>query len=508
MNEFLEVFQSRQGIFLEKIWEHLQISMISLVLATLISVPLGLYLTRKQKVAEPIIGAAAVLQTIPSLAVLAFLIPFFGIGQTPAIIALTAYGLLPILRNTYIGIKEVNPALKEAATGMGMNSFRRLARVELPLAMPVIMAGIRTSMVLIVGTTTIAALIGAGGLGDLILLGLDRGGDVNLIVLGAVPAALLAILLDLILRLFERTSAKAGFRSLVILLSAFALIAAGPLAFGGDVRKDITIGAKLGSEPSILINMYKLLIEEETDLSVGLEPNLGKTEMVFSALQSGSIDIYPEFTGTAIVSLLSQEAESNDSREVYEQAKKGMSNEYQMAFLEPMKFNNTYTVATTKETAEQYGLETIGDLKAVEDQITAGFTLEFNDRYDGYQGMKEVYGLDLGEVETMDPGLRQGAIENGEVDVIDAYATDSYMIELDLTTLEDPENLFPPYQGAPLLREETLEKYPELKEVLNQLGGLITEDEMRQMNYQVDYEDRNPEEVAREFLTEQGLLEE
>src|SRR5690625_5698297 len=151
MKEFISVFQKRQDVLLETTWEHLQISLLSLVIAIVIAVPLGLILTRYRRIAEPVIGASAVMQTIPSLAVLAFLIPFIGIGKTPAIIALTAYGLLPILRNTYIGIKEVNPALKEAATGMGMNSFKMLTKVELPLATPVIMAGIRTSMVLIVG---------------------------------------------------------------------------------------------------------------------------------------------------------------------------------------------------------------------------------------------------------------------------------------------------------------------------------------------------------------------
>ncbi|MFD2925678.1 ABC transporter permease/substrate-binding protein [Halobacillus naozhouensis] len=508
MNTFIEVFQQRQDVLYEKIWEHLQISIIALVIATLISVPLGLLLTRNQRVAEPIIGVTAIMQTIPSLAVLAFLIPFFGIGKTPAIIALSAYGLLPIIRNTYTGIKEVSPALKEAATGMGMSSFRRLSKVELPLAMPVIMAGIRTSMVLIVGTTTIAALIGAGGLGDLILLGLDRGGDINLILLGAIPAALLAILLDFILRLFERTSAKSGFRSLVSLLVIAALIAVGPLAFGGKAQNDLVVGGKLGSEPAILANMYKLLIEEETDLNVGLQTNLGKTDLVFSALQEGSIDIYPEFTGTALVTLLGQQAKSNNPEEVYQQAKKGMAEEFNMAYLKPMQFNNTYAVATTQELAEQYNLETIGDLKPIEEQISAGFTLEFKDREDGYQGMKEVYNLNFGEVITMDPGLRQGAISSGEVDIIDAYATAGYMIDLNLKVLDDPKNLFPPYQGAPLMRQETLDKYPQLDEVLNQLAGKITGDQMRQMNYEVSFEDREPEQVAREYLISEGLLEE
>lgn len=507
MQEFINVFQDRRGQLLETIWEHLQISLLSLVIAIIIAVPLGLILTRYPRVAEPIIGISAVMQTIPSLAVLAFLIPFLGIGKVPAIIALTAYGLLPILRNSYTGIIGVDPALKEAAVGMGMNSFKRLSKVELPIAMPVIMAGIRTSMVLIVGTTTIAALIGAGGLGELILLGIDRGADINLILLGAIPAALLAIILDLILRGFERISKRAGFKSFVAMLLIAVLVVTSPFIFNSSQRADLIIGGKLGSEPAILANMYKLLIEEDTDLNVELETGLGKTSFVFSALDKGSIDIYPEFTGTAIVTLMEEEAESNDAKEVYEQAKTGMDKRYDMALLQPMVFNNTYAVATTEELADQYNLEAIGDLQAVEDEVTAGFTLEFNDRYDGYVGMQDVYNLDISNIRTMEPGIRQDALANGEVDIIDAYATDSYMVELNLVTLDDPENLFPPYQGAPLLRNETMEEYPELKDILNQLGGKITDEQMRQMNYEVDYEDRSPKEVAEEFLQDEGLLE-
>ncbi|SFA75354.1 osmoprotectant transport system permease protein [Lentibacillus halodurans] len=507
MDEFISVFQNRQGMLLETIWEHLQISLLSLIIAIIIAVPLGLVLTRYQRVAEPIIGLTAIMQTIPSLAVLAFLIPFFGIGTTPAIIALTVYGLLPILRNTYTGIQEVEPALKEAATGMGMNSFKRLTKVELPIAMPVIMAGIRTSMVLIVGTTTIAALIGAGGLGELILLGIDRGADLNLILLGAVPAALLAILLDFILRGFERVSRRAGFKSFAAMLIIAVLIVASPFFFSSAKQADLTIGGKLGSEPAILINMYKLLIEEETDLTVELEPGLGKTAFVFSALKNGSIDIYPEFTGTAMVTHLEQETNSNEKSDVYEQARRGMKEQYGMMMLEPMTFNNTYAVVTKENLAQAYDLQTIGDLKRAEDEVTAGFTLEFKDRYDGYAGMQDVYHLDIDNVQTMEPGIRQEALANDEVDVIDAYATDSYMVEMDLVTLDDPENLFPPYQGAPLLREDTLEEHPELADILNQLGGSITDEEMRQMNYAVDFEDSDPVDVAREYLTEHGLIE-
>jgi len=508
MSEFLAVLDSRQDLLWETIWEHLQLSLISLIIAILIAVPLGILLTRYEKVAEPIIAVAAVLQTIPSLAILAFLIPFVGIGTTPAIIALILYGLLPILRNTYTGIQGVDIALKEAAIGMGMNSFKRLGKIELPLAMPVIMAGIRTSMVLIVGTTTIAALIGAGGLGELILLGLDRGADINLVLLGAIPAALLAIFLDVILRGFEKLTKKAGVKPFIAMLVIAIIVVTLPFITNSSQKADLVIGGKLGAEPAILINMYKLLIEEETDLTVELQPGLGKTAFVFRALEEGSIDIFPEFTGTAIVTHLEEQAESNDAREVYEQARIGMEERFDLVLLEPMVFNNTYTLAVTKELAAEHDLNEIDDLRAIQADLTAGFTLEFNDRYDGYVGLKELYQLDIGDVRTVEPGIRQTAIENGEVDVIDAYATDSYMVELDLATLEDTRNLFPPYQGAPLMRQDTLDKYPELEDILNQLGGKITDEEMREMNYMVDYEDRSPYDVARDYLIGEDLITE
>ncbi|WP_040985392.1 ABC transporter permease/substrate-binding protein [Oceanobacillus jeddahense] len=507
MKEFINVFQNRQDMLLQAIWEHLQISLISLGIAILIAVPIGIILTRYPRVAEPIIGTSAVLQTIPSLAVLAFLIPFLGIGIQPAIVALVLYGLLPILRNTYTGIDGVNPALREAARGMGMNTKKQLMKVELPIAMPVIMAGIRTSMVLIVGTTTIAALIGAGGLGDIILLGLDRGGDIPLVLLGAIPAALLAIILDFILRLFEKLSKNYGIKAFTAMLIIVVLVATIPFMIPSNQKGDIVIAGKLGAEPEIIMNLYKILIEEESDISVDIEPNLGKTDMVFNALQQGSIDIYPEFTGTVIVSLLDEQAESKEAEEVYVQARDGIKEAYNLELLEPMLFNNAYTVAVTEAFAEENNLDDISDLKPIEDQMTAGFTLEFNDRYDGYVGMQDVYNLDFNEVNTMDPGLRQEAIASGEVDVIDAYGTDSYMVELGLVSLGDSENLFPSYQGAPLMREDTLEQYPELEDILNQLSGQITDEEMQEMNYQVDYEDAAAEDVARDYLEENGFIE-
>lgn len=504
MNDFLNVFQDRKAELASALLTHIQISLISLFLAVLISIPIGIYLTNRKQVAETIIGASAVLQTIPSLALLGLLIPLFGIGKVPAIIALVAYALLPILRNTYTGINEVDPSLKEAATAMGMNQWKRLAKVELPLAMPVIMAGIRTSMVLIIGTATLAALIGAGGLGDLILLGIDRN-DPYLIVLGAIPAALLALGFDFLLRKFEGLSFKRATIALTTCLVIALLVIVLPfLSLRED--KQLVIGAKLGAEPEILINMYKLLIEEETDLSVELKPGLGKTSFVFQALQSGSIDMYPEFTGTALSEFLKEEAVSNDRNEVYEQARDGLAEQFDLALLPPMAYNNTYTLAVSEAFEQQYGVKTISDLTAVESAVKAGFTLEFKDREDGYKGIKNLYGLDFPSVQTMEPKLRYQAIKTGDINLMDAYSTDSELQQYKLTVLEDDKELFPPYQGAPLLREETLKQYPELEDVLNQLAGKVTDDEMREMNYRVTAGGESPVDVAREFLMNAGLL--
>ncbi len=460
MNDWINVLLDRKEQLGHALLEHIQISFIALFLAILIAIPLGIYLTRVPKLAEWVIGVTAVLQTIPSLALLGLLIPLVGIGQVPAIIALVVYALLPILRNTYTGIQEVDPSLREAALAMGMNHRKRLLKVELPLAMPVIMAGIRTGMVLIVGTATLAALIGAGGLGSLILLGIDRN-DMALIVIGAIPAALLALLFDVVLRTFERIS----FKKTVISVTVFAVIAgaivAGPSLFQQE-KKEITIGGKLGSEP---------LIEQDTDIQVNLKPGLGKTSFVFQALRSGDIDMYPEFTGTAISEFLKQTAKSTDKEKVYEQARRGLESSFQLRLLEPMAYNNTYALAVPQSLADQYDVSNISDLGKIKNRIKAGFTLEFSDRQDGYRGIQKTYQFSFDDVVTMEPKLRYRAIQKGDINLVDAYSTDSELRQYKLKVLNDDQHVFPPYQGAPLLRQETLTEYPEIETSLNKLGG-------------------------------------
>jgi osmoprotectant transport system permease protein len=208
---FIETIVDRQDEILTGLQEHLMLSFVSIAIATLIAVPLGIILTRKQRIAEPVIGVTGVFQTIPSLALLAFMLPLFGIGTTPAIIALTIYALLPILRNTYTGILGVDNSAVEAGRGMGMTNFQILYKVELPLSLPIIMAGIRTATVLTIGVATLAAFIGAGGLGDLIFRGLQMMRN-ELVLAGAIPAALLAIFFDFILRMVEKRVTPKGLK--------------------------------------------------------------------------------------------------------------------------------------------------------------------------------------------------------------------------------------------------------------------------------------------------------
>ncbi|WP_020008525.1 ABC transporter permease/substrate-binding protein [Salinicoccus albus] len=504
MNGFFETLNSRRGELFTTLIEHIQLSFIALLIAVLIGVPLGILLTKARRASEIVINITAVLQTIPSLALLGLMIPLFGIGRLPAIIALVVYALLPILRNTYTGIVEVDGSLVEAARGIGMKTMRRLLKVELPIAMPVIMAGIRTAMVLIIGTATLAALIGAGGLGDLILLGIDRN-DSSLILIGAIPAALLAILFDILLRVIQNLSYKKIIATLSSVLLVLVLIISAPLL--AQRGESITIAGKLGAEPSIITNMYKILIEEETDYTVQVEDGLGKTTFLFNALQSGDIDGYLEFTGTVLGELTNETPESNEEAAVYEQAKSSLEEQYDMTLLDPMAFNNTYTLAVKETFAEENNLETISDLQSIEEDINPGFTLEFNDREDGYPAIQETYNLDFSNVRTMEPSLRYQAINNGDINLLDAYSTDAELRQYEMVTLEDDENVFPPYQGAPLFTQEFLDEHPDIIEPLNKLGGQITDEEMQDMNYQVSVEDRDPYQVAQEYLDAAGLLE-
>ena len=504
MNDLMTTFAERKSQWIVALSEHLQLSFLSLFIAMAVAVPLAILLSNRKKINEALLQVTGIFQTIPSLALLGLFIPFMGIGKVPAITAPVIYAIFPIYQGTATGFAEIDPSLEEAATAFGMTAWEKLKKYRLSLAMPVMMSGVRTAAIMIIGTATLAALVGAGGLGSFILLGIDRN-DSALILIGAISSALLAVLFGAVIQWLKGKKPKT---ILIALLLAAALMAASVILPGGE-SKNIVIAGKLGAEPEILINMYKELIEEDTDLTVELKPNFGKTGFLYEALKAGSIDIYPEFTGTITGSLLAENVGklSNDPAAVYEIARDKIAAQDNLAYLKPCEYQNTYAIAVTEEFAESNQLEKISDLKPLEKTAVAGFTLEFNDREDGNRGLKSLYGLNF-QVKTMEPALRYTAIAGGSIDLTDVYSTDSQIITNHLKLLEDDKQLFPPYQAAPLMRQETLKKHPELKKALEKLAGKITSDEMTRMNYAVDVEGKEARDVAREYLLKEKLIDE
>ena len=504
MSKLLATFQERFGDWVTALGQHLQLSLLTLLLAIFLAIPLAIYLSTRKRASNWVLQLAGIFQTIPSMALLGLFIPIMGIGTLPALTALVIYAIFPILQNTITGLQGIDPSLEEAGVAFGMTKWERLRKFEIPLAMPVIMSGIRTAAVMIIGTATLAALIGAGGLGSFILLGIDRN-NASLILIGALSSAFLAIAFNLLLKWMEKAKLRTIFAAFAVMILGLGASYA-PKIIPHKEKDNLVIAGKLGPEPEILANMYKILIEENTDMTVTVKPNFGKTTFLYEALKKGDIAIYPEFTGTVTESLLKPTPQvGHDPEAVYQAARDGIKKQDNLVLLKPMAYQNTYAVAVPKKIAQEYALKTISDLKKVEGQLKAGFTLEFNDREDGNKGLQKVYGLNL-QVSTMEPALRYQAIQSGDIQITDAYSTDAELARYDLVVLEDDKQLFPPYQGAPLMKAELLKKHPELEAVLNKLAGKITADQMSQLNYQVGVEGKPPNQVARDFLVKEGLL--
>lgn len=364
---FADYIISHWAEVMDQTMQHLKLTLISISIATVTGVSVGLLISRFERLAGAVLSAVGIIQTIPSLALLGFLLPLVGIGTVPAIIALFLYALLPIVRNTYTGIKEIDPNVKEATLGMGMTQWQLLRYVELPLAFPVILAGIRTSAVINVGIATLCALIAAGGLGEFIFRGISLN-NTNMILAGAIPASVLALLIDGFLGLIQRFyNTKWIWTASVIMISALTILT---LSFNGDSR------------PSKLI---------------------------------------------------------------------------------------------------------------------AGFNAEFIERADGFAGLDSLYDLPM-EIKEMEISLMYQALYEGDVDVIDGFSTDGRIEQYNLKSLIDDQNYFPPYYAVPLVNGKSLSTYPEIREALNVLEGVITDSVMTSLNYLVDAEKKELKEVAHSFL--------
>jgi osmoprotectant transport system permease protein len=531
LSAWMELLADRLPDVWTRIGEHLTLAGVAVACAVAIGVPLGILCHRYRRTRSSVIGTVSILQTIPSLAMLALLLAITGkIGLLPAEIALVLYALLPIVRNTLAGIEGVPDQTVEAARGMGMTRWQRLTRVELPLAGPVIIAGVRTAAVISVGIATLAAFIGAGGLGAFIFRGMSMM-DIPLILLGAIPAAVLALLVDGAIWCLEwslrplpgrdRHTWKAAMRkiawaapvALVVLGVVSSTVSIAPprqqlrsvdgqrSGSAGTVR----IGSKDFAEQLLLGELMAQMIEARTRLTVERQFNLGGTMICHEALRKGEIDLYAEYTGTGYQNILGQDNPSTPQT-VYETVDREYRRQFAADWLEPFGFNNTYAITVRKADAEKHGWATIADLAPQAGQLTAGFTSEFQERQDGYPGLSNAYGFRFGKAIDMSPALMPEALAKRQVDVICAFATDGRIAAYNLQPLRDNRNFFPPYDAAPVIRQAFLDAHPETAEALAPLGGLIDDATMQKLNYQVEGEKRRPRDVAREFLQNQGLL--
>jgi osmoprotectant transport system permease protein len=425
-----------------------------------------------------------------------------GVGARAALVVLILYGLLPIVRTTIAGLGGIDPAIREAATAMGMTSRERLRQVELPLALPSIVAGVRVAAVVGVGSATIAAAIGAGGLGEYIYRGLSMV-DTTVILAGAIPAALLALAVDVVLLWIERqlSARRRGRGSRVALASAATIVALLVLSSGVAARRGsgtVVVGSKNFTEQLVLGELLAQAIERQ-GLAVDRRLNLGGTLICDRALLSGDIDVYVEYTGTALTAIFHQPIASDASavfgsvRDLY--ARSGRT------LMPPLGFNNTFAILVRGADARALGLKTIDDAARQSPRWRAGFGYEFVERPDGFPGLAKTYGLRFPSPPlVMDLTLSYRALASRQVDVIAGDATAGLIKGLDLAQLDDNRHYFPPYDAAPVARAETLLRHPAVRTALEQLANRISADDMRAMNYAADVEHRDITEIARAFL--------
>jgi len=495
--------------------EHLQITLTAVTLAILIGVPVGIYISKSKILSKYTLSTASVFQTIPSLALFGLIIPVLGIGIKPAIFVLFLYALLPIIMNTYIGITEVEDFLIESATGIGLNSKHILLRIKLPLAIPVMMGGIKVSTVTSIGTATIASLIGAGGLGDFIFRGIASNNH-QLILLGAIPTAILAIIINYMMGVIEvaltpkRNSKENNYiqKNRKRVLGLIGMVFLIPILIIGNTRyqeykmeaNTVIVGYKNHTEQRIIGAIYGEILKEYTDYNIKMI-ELGGTEIVLQAINNNEIDIYPEYTGTAYSAIFKQKKMYN-SKKIYEIVKNKFKEEYELSYLEPFEFNNTYVFLTTPENMKKYNLKTISDIAKYKDLFRLGSTSEYVDRPDGNIALNKKYGLKFNSIKSMDLGLLFTALKNNEIDMMVGYGTDGRIEKYNLTPLEDNKNFFPPYNMAPVVNSKMLKAHPEIKEILNKLSGKLSNNEMQELNYLVDEEGYTPNEAAQKFIKE------
>jgi osmoprotectant transport system permease protein len=492
----------------ERLAAHVALSLTALAVGAGVSVPLGVWIARRPRASAAVFAVTGVLQTIPSLALLAFMVPLLAalglraIGYLPAVVALSLYSVLPILRNTVTGLRGVDPAVIEAADGVGMTPAQRLARVELPLALPVLIAGVRTAAVWTVGTATLSTPVGASSLGDYIFAGLQTRQSAS-VLLGCAASALLALTLDGIIHLAERgiarrrratTLAAAGFVLGLALASAITL--ASRAERGGS--RALTIGAKTFTEQYILARALATQVQRRTGARARVLDSLGSA-VVFDALRAGQIDVSVDYSGTLWTTVLHRGAPPRDRAAMRAELTRALAQEHRVVVVAALGFENTYALAVRPAVASAQGIRTITDLARASASLTVGGDYEIFQRPE-WRAITEGYGARFRAQRAMDPSLMYEAARSGQVDAITAFSTDGRIDAFGLVVCEDDRRVIPPYDALVLASARLARERPDVIRALAALEGTVSAEAMRGMNAAVDRGALDPTQAGARLL--------
>lgn len=498
---------------------HLELTLIALALAAAIALPLAVVIAARPRLAFAVVAAAGVIQTVPGLALLALMVPVLAktgwlspFGFAPAAIALTLYAILPILRNAVTGLRGVDPAALEAARGMGMSPWQVMSLVRVPLAAPVIAAGVRTATVWTVGAATLATPVGQPCLGNYIFAGLQTR-NFEMLLVGVAFAALLAMTLDALLGATEHALAgrskrrawvpACGLVALVILVvgvvpriesSDHHSAVTSPSIEGRAAITRVTIGGKTFTEQYILVELMRARLAE-VGVTADLAQSLGST-VIFDALVNGDIDVYVDYSGTLWTNAMKRPAGA-PRWHVLAALEGWLASEHHVRSLGALGFENTYALAVRRETAERLGLRSLVDL-ARHGNLAVGGDYEFFGRPE-WRSVQRAYGLRFARQPIFDPALLYEALVRGDVDVISAFSSDGRIAAYDLVVLDDPRGSLPPYDAMILLGRRVADD----PRIACALGGLhVGVDRMRQASAMVDRDARTPRDAAAWLLSQ------
>jgi osmoprotectant transport system permease protein len=499
---------------LQRSGEHLLLVLVSVALALLIALPLGLVVQGRPRLQRLLLAGANTVQTIPSLALFGLLltVPLLGgIGPTPALVALILYALLPLLRGLITGLQQVPGGLLEAGRALGLSAVQVLLRVQLPLALPSLMAGLRVATVISVATATIAAAIGAGGLGVFIFRGIATLNN-TLLLAGALPSAAIALAADaglgaLETRLQHQQRQRRPRRrwAVAIALAGAVLLAIALYGLAQQPAATVVIGAKGFSEQQLLGELLAQEIEDGTRLQVKREFSLGSTFLLHEAVRRGRIDGYVEYSGTAWSAILKQPESQRpaDRRALWQRSRQLMAERFGLRMFPSLGFENSFAMLIRRADGERLGLRTLSQAVPAARKWRAAFGYEFLNRPDGWPGLARRYGFQLASPPSaMDLGLTYRALAEGRVDLIAGDSTNGLIPALNLQILEDDRHYFPPYDAVPVFNAASLRRHPELVAVIESLAGRLSAPTMQRLNAAVDLEHRSPEQVIRQWRRE------